>query len=122
MVFESDTLNGEKGSHFYPFIDFKYFLSESTGLQVYGGLGGGMKRNTYQSFLKDNLYLSNQLFINNTNELLNVYVGANTRLIEGLVLDLSLSYKSMRNLHYFVNNNFDRSRFDIVYDEKPSKN
>jgi len=121
LVFESDTLNGEKGSHFYPFFDFKYLVSEAIGLQLYGGLGGDMRRNTYQSFLKENLYLSDQLFINNTNELLNMYIGANSRLVDGLVLDLSMSYKSLRNLHYFVNSSFDRSRFDIIYDDKDVK-
>ncbi len=121
MVFESDTLNGEKGSHFYPFIKFNYLLSKDSGLQIYGGLGGDMRRNTYQSLLKENPYLNKELFVNNTNELLNVYLGANTKLIEGLMLDLSVSYKSLRNLHYFVNNSFDRSRFDISYDDKVVK-
>lgn len=74
-------------------------------LNVYTGIAGDLKTNTYKNFTEVNPYVSPTLFITQTSEKHNVFLGFNGVINNDLSFNLSASYKEEQDKALFIRNN-----------------
>ena len=116
-AYDNDMINGGSGEfHIYPhvFLNYPLFINE---LNVFGGVTGGIERNSYASLLNENRWFSmdsNSIF--NNNKTIDFFGGLKGNFVQKLGYKAQLSFKNYQNLHFYINNQFDSTRFDIVTD------
>lgn len=74
-------------------------------LNVYTGISGDLKTNTYKKFTEVNPYVSPTLFITQTSEKYNAFLGFNGVINNDLSFNLSASYKEEQDKPFFIRNN-----------------
>jgi len=73
-------------------------------LNIYGGVTGDLKTNTYKDFSEENPYISPTLLITQTLEKLNLFVGFNGKINNNLSFNIKGSYKKEENKPLFLRN------------------
>lgn len=73
-------------------------------LNIYGGVAGDLKTNTYKDFSEENPYISPTLLITQTLEKLNLFVGFNGKINNNLSFNIKGSYKKEENKPLFLRN------------------
>ena len=104
------------GFHLYPhiFLNYPLFVNE---LNVFGGVTGGIERNSFNSLLNENLwYLMDTSLIFNNNNTINFFGGVKGNFSQKLGYRATISYKNYKNLHFFINNPLDSTHFIITTD------
>ncbi|MCL7763643.1 hypothetical protein MPF19_09475 [Polaribacter sp. Z014] len=104
-------------------------------LNIYGGFSGDLHTNTYKNFTEENPYVSPTLFITQTLEKSNIYLGLKGRIINDLSFNIKASFKSEEDKPLFLrntsksngsNNTYNGSNlkgyeygnsFDVLYDD-----
>lgn len=81
----------------------KEIMNES--LQVYGGISGDLKTNTYKSFSENNPFISPTIFITQTAEKMNAFLGFNGVLNNSVSFNVSASFKNEQDKPLFLKNN-----------------
>lgn len=101
------SFDGENSiNHFLVYPDVKIqkkILKES--LQVYSGISGDLKTNTYQDFSKENPFVSPTLFITQTAEKMNAFLGFSGVLNNSISFNVFASFKNEQDKPLFVKNN-----------------
>lgn len=88
----------------YPDIKIqKEILKES--LQVYGGVSGDLKTNTYRDFSEENPFVSPTIFITQTAEKMNAFLGFAGVLNNSVSFNVSASFKNEQDKPLFLKNN-----------------
>ena len=77
----------------------------SNHLNIYLGLSGDLHTNTYKNFTEKNPYVSPTLFITQTLEKSNLYIGFNGKINNQLSYHIKTSYKSEEDKPLFLKNN-----------------
>jgi hypothetical protein len=101
--------------HLYPRVHAEYAVVPGM-FGVFGGIDGGMQKNTLRSFTYQNPYLRNNVPLSQTNKAFEIYGGAQGN-VSGLNYRAKLSYGNYKNLYLFNNSFTDTSRFTVLYDK-----
>lgn len=115
---DDDTLNGAKNFHIYPQVFFNYPLLVNE-INVFGGITGGLERNSLTSLLNENRFFKpdSSFVIFNNNNTIEFYGGLKGNFSQKLGYKAQLSYKNYKNLHFFVNEPSPFGHFTIVSDK-----
>jgi hypothetical protein len=73
-------------------------------LNIYGGITGNLNTNTYKDFTDENPYISPALFITQTLEKTNLFVGFNGKINNNLSFNIKANIKSEENKPLFLRN------------------
>ena len=74
-------------------------------LNIYSGVNGDLHTNTYKNFTENNPFVSPTLFITQTSEKYNTFLGFNGKLNHDISFNISGSYKEEEDKPLFVSNN-----------------
>ena len=113
FVTESDEPSVEKTSVF-PMLQMDFGASDY--IHLFGGVGGDVQFNSYQSYLKQNAWMRTQSQLKNTNQVGHVYGG-----IKGIggnkVIDFEAQYDyaEYSDLPFYVNAVSATNKFDVQY-------
>lgn len=115
--FSAATQGGDPGQSFffYPDIMAEYQLA-GRYLIAYGGITGHLDFNTYQSFAKENIWLSPDVELRNTNTLFELFAGAKGSLSNRFSFFSKVSYSSVENMAFYLNDPLFPQQFQVVYD------
>jgi hypothetical protein len=99
-----DTENSVNNFLLYPDIHIqKPILKEK--LNIYGGITGDLKTNTYKDFTNDNPYISPTIFMTQTSEKYNAFLGLNGIINNDISFNISASIKDESDKPLFLRNN-----------------
>ncbi len=74
-------------------------------LNIYGGISGDLKTNTYKDFTEENPYISPTIFMTQTSEKYNVFLGFNGLINNNISFNISASIKEEDDKPLFLRNN-----------------
>lgn len=95
--------SGEKDKfHIYPYFRVDMHIVEDA-FDVFGELGGNLKRNSFKSISRENPFTYSNLDLQNTNVKLDVVAGVKVRLERQLYAIGSVRYTSAQDELYFLN-------------------
>ncbi|CAD5278090.1 putative TonB-dependent receptor [Imperialibacter sp. EC-SDR9] len=110
-VYQSDSL--VPASQVYPVLKGKYQFGKSFG--IFGELSGNSQLNTWQGMSARNPYLAQGVDIHNSNNILNLGLGAQGNLAF-MSYKVGLSQKVFKQFGVFLNSPDDPSKFILAYD------
>ncbi|MFN9864432.1 MAG: hypothetical protein ACK55U_13595, partial [Bacteroidota bacterium] len=114
-AFENDTLGTEKSFRFYPNVHATYELSD--GVQVFGALTGDIDRVSLHTLSRENIWLNQNVGLNNTNRTIEILGGLKGKLSGKVAYQAGLSIANLKNLYFYQNNLSTPSKFDVIFDE-----
>lgn len=114
--YSSDTLKGSNGLHLYPAIHGNYNLKPGK-VTVFAGIGGGMDKNTYRTFIQQNPYVGSDPVLSHSNRKIDLYVGSNGNIDDKVSYTVKMSYRAYTNQYFFTNSITDSSQFSVLYDK-----
>jgi len=103
LITSLDTENDITNSFILPDIFIKGVIVKNY-LNIYGGVSGDLKTNTYKDFSEENPYISPTLFMTQTFEKLNLFAGFNGKINNNLSFNIKASYKTEENKPLFLRN------------------
>lgn len=118
LAVENDTLDA-KNLHLYPDVKVTYPLTPS--IDLIGTLTGGIDRVSLQTLMRQNRWLNAAIPIYHTNKVFDFQAALNMRLNSNVFVNTGLSFASLKNLYFFVNNDDNQAKFDMVYDAGATK-
>jgi len=104
IVSSFDTENSVNNFLVYPDVLIKKTIFKEY-LNIYGGIFGGLKTNTYKDFTEDNPYISPTLFMTQTSEKYNIFVGLNGLISNDISFNISASINDEEDKPFFIRNN-----------------
>jgi hypothetical protein len=104
VVGSFDTENSVNNFLIYPDILIKKPIIKEY-LNIYGGISGGLKTNTYKGFTEENPFISPTLFMTQTSEKYNLFVGLNGLIDNDLSFNISASINDEEDKPFFIRNN-----------------
>jgi hypothetical protein len=99
-----DTENSINNFLIYPDVHIQKPIIEEF-LTIYGGITGDLKTNTYKQFSNENPYISPTLFMTQTSEKYNAFVGVNGNLNNDISFNVSAGLKQEDDKPLFLRNN-----------------
>lgn len=99
-----DTENSVNNFLVYPDVHIQKPIIEEV-LNAYGGVTGDLKTNTYKQFSDENPYISPTIFMTQTSEKYNAFVGLNGNLNNDISFNVSASLKAEDDKPLFLRNN-----------------
>jgi hypothetical protein len=90
-------------------------------LNAYTGVTGGLKTNTYKDFTEENPYVSPTLFMTQTSERYNVFLGANGKINNDMSFNFKASYKNEEDKPLFIRNNSKSNGTNLIANSIPLK-
>jgi len=104
--------------HFYPNIEASLAVIPKI-LKIYGGLTGGLKKNSFKSISDENPFINTTSPLGFSNKQFEIYGGVNTSLTKAIDLNASISNTSTDGMPLFVNDtmNIAHNMFTVVYDK-----
>jgi hypothetical protein len=114
LVYQDDVSYASDALNVYPVLEVKY--DRYKWLRPYVGISGDIQRNSLQGFLQENPLLAPQATLRHTNQRFLFFGGARGDVVEQVSWHTGFSVGNHKNLHCFVNNDQDPSRFDVQYD------
>ncbi|MEP2771808.1 MAG: TonB-dependent receptor [Fulvivirga sp.] len=113
-IYEDDTLGGADELHFFPLAKASYDLSDY--LKVYAGISGDIQKQTYNSLIAANPYLQSNQQVFHNHKTFDFYAGIEGKVTSKIGFGAGFSLANYQNLHYFINDPTDQSRFVVAYD------
>jgi hypothetical protein len=113
--YENDTIFNTNNVHIYPNAKVSYQIMPNQ-IWAYAGIDGAMQKNTWRSFMRENMFLDRSVNLAHTNKTLDLFGGVKGNATEKLNFDTRVAYQNYKNLPFYVNNPLDQSRFWVVYD------
>ncbi|MFT6699142.1 MAG: hypothetical protein ACJAVD_000632 [Porticoccaceae bacterium] len=104
IVGSFDIENSVNNFLMYPDILIKKTILKEY-LNIYGGISGGLETNTYKGFTDENPYISPTLFMTQTSEKYNVFVGLNGLINNDISFNISASINDEEDKPFFIRNN-----------------
>lgn len=103
--------------YFYPNVELSYNIFEDI-IIPYGGVSGGLKKNSYKSITDENPFVLSSLVLQNTNTKYELYGGLRGTLSSRIAYTTKVSYASVGNMMLYVNDytQLMQNRFDVIYD------
>ncbi len=88
---------------------------------IFGGLTGDVLKTDFRGLSNDNFYLNKSVTLKNAVEKMNIYGGVKGNAGAGFGFKAKAYYKTIQDMPLFVNNAFEPSKFDVIYDNGNSK-
>jgi hypothetical protein len=99
---------GEKAKfHFYPDIEARLHIVPQI-FTFYAGLNGGMRRNSYLSFVEENPYLSNMVDLGFTDEKTKIFAGIQLGISRSLSIGARASFAFCAGKPFFINDTLQK--------------
>lgn len=114
FMVSSGTVDDASKTGFYPHARAAYSLTDKWSL--YGFVSGGQTWNGLNDLINENQFLDDSLLIVNSENTLQFGGGLKGSPIKHLLLDASLSYRSIKLMPFYVPSGSDSSRYSITYD------
>ncbi len=114
VVFENDTIGKDKSIHIFPDLKASYPLGKS--VEVYAGLTGDIDKVSLHTLARENAWLNANIGIFNTNRTIEFNGGLNGKFGK-LAVGTGFAFANLKDFYYYQNDQTDRSRFIIVFDE-----
>jgi hypothetical protein len=112
----ADKFNSTK-FYFYPTISFSYNIFENI-IIPYGGITGGLQKNSFKSFTDVNPFVVSQLTMQNSSKQYEVYGGLKGALSSKTSYNIRVSQQKLNNMALFVNDTTGyKNKFDVIYDD-----
>lgn len=118
VALEDDTLD-TKDFHLYPDVKVTYPLNET--IDFVGALTGGMEKVSLQSLANENIWLAPAVALSHTNKVFDLQAGVRARLGGKILAGAGISFASLKNLYYFINDPTNASKFLVTYDQGSTK-
>ncbi|MEM6264707.1 MAG: TonB-dependent receptor [Bacteroidota bacterium] len=99
---------------FVPLVEFRYYVVPNE-VTAFAGFSGGMTYNRYFDMARTNRFLSNEIVIRPTIELMNIYAGVSGNYTERLDYNAKVSYRRVEDQLIFVAPE-NGTTFQAVYD------
>ncbi len=115
IAYENDTASNAGRMHFYPKAEVSLSPAESIDISV--GVEGNMNPVTYRSLITENPFINNSTPLLHSNKMVDFYGEIKGRIAGGFGFNAGFSVANYQNMYYFVNNNLDSTRFDVLYDQ-----
>lgn len=115
IVNHSDTLNNTNETQLFPALTVGYELNED--ISVYGILDGDVEAVTFKNIVKENPFVNSNLPTFHTNKNLDVLLGVKGSLVQYLAFDFGIRSAVFKNLYFYVNDPFELSKFNVLYDQ-----
>ena len=125
MLFPNDEREKTK-AFFYPDIQARLHIVPNI-FTLYAGIDGGLRRNSYLSYIQENPYLYDVLFTGFMNEKLRAFGGVKIGLSRSLSIGAKISYSICDDMPFFINELWNGSfvpepyshlnaLFDVIFD------
>jgi len=118
VAVENDTLDS-KDLHFYPDVKVTYPLTPS--IDVVGTLTGGIDKVSLQTLMRQNRWIASAIPIYHTNKVFDFQAALNARLSSNVFVNTGISFASLKNLYFFVNDVENQAKFNMEYDDGATK-
>lgn len=105
---------GNQRIHIFPAISMDLMLIKNY-LTIFGNLGGNVEKNTFKGFTDENIYINQNILLKNTVEKLDASGGIRGTFAPNIGYKAMVSYKTIGDLSYFVNDSTERSKFNVAY-------
>ena len=96
-----------KKANIYPDIEVRLSIVPKV-FSLYAGLDGGMKKNSYLSFVKENPYLSDVIQLGFTDEVMKIFAGTQIAILRSLSIGVRGSYGLYDGRQYFMNDTMQK--------------
>ena len=97
--------NKKNRTYFYPDIQARLHIVPNI-FTLYAGIDGGLKRNSYLSYIQENPYLSKFLTTGFMHEKFRFFGGVKVGLSRSLSIGAKASYSVCENMPFFINNSY----------------
>jgi hypothetical protein len=87
---------------------------------LFGGLNGDVLKTSLKELSSENPYINKNLSIKNSVEKMNVYAGIKGNTGAPFGYKIMAYYKTLEDMQFFVNNQTEVNRFDVIYDNGKS--
>ena len=114
IVGSFDTENSVNNFLIYPDVHIQKPIIEEF-LNVYGGVSGDLKTNSYKSFTDANPYVSPTIFMTQTSEKYKAFIGANGNLNNDISFNISANLKQEDDKPLFLRNNSKSDGINTTY-------
>jgi len=114
VVIQNDTLQDRGDVLLYPVVGVNYHINDN--INAYLRMDGDLDKVSYQSLINENPYLNNQAPILHTNKKFSLDWGVKGSLTSILYFKAGWSFAYNKDMHFFVNDSLDASRFNVMYD------
>lgn len=115
-----DRFNGKNGFYFYPQLNLHYDVYKSL-VVPYGGVTGGLIKNSMRSLVNENPFTDTTLHLYNTDNKYNFFAGLRGHLSSKTSYDVKATYSRMDSLYFFVTNytgpQMIYNQFSVLYDD-----
>lgn len=103
--------------YFYPNVELSYNIFEDI-IIPYGGVTGGLKKNSFRSLTDGNPFVLSSLTLQNTNTKYELFGGLRGTLSSRIAYTTRVSYAAVGNMALYVNDygQLLQNRFDVIYD------
>lgn len=115
IAYENDTAANADRVHFYPRGEVS--ISPAESVEALLGITGNMEPVTYRSLITENPFLNDQTPLLHSNKTIDFYGNIKGRIAGSVGFNAGFSVANYQNMYYFVNNNIDSTRFDVLYDQ-----
>ncbi|MDB2571640.1 hypothetical protein N9X82_04125 [Polaribacter sp.] len=116
-----DTENSATNILAYPDVQISKSINKDA-LIFYTGVSGDLKTNTYQDFSQENPYVSPTLFITQTSEKMNIFLGASGNINKVFSFNFKASYKEEEDSPFFIRNNSKSNGTNLIANNIPLEN
>lgn len=113
-VYEDDTLGTSDDLHFYPLAEASYRLSSV--LEAYAGIRGNVEKQTLRQLVGSNPFLQSNQPVYHNNKTFDFYGGLRGKVASNVSYHAGLSLANYKNLHFFINDPTEQSKFVLAYD------
>ncbi|HRH33586.1 MAG TPA: hypothetical protein PKY12_00935 [Catalimonadaceae bacterium] len=106
--------------HFHPQLLLQQAVFQQK-LLAFAGIGGGMVKRNLRSFLEVNPYLAPNVYLRHENQLLNFFVGVKGQFQGQWQYRSQLSFETLANQAFYLNDTTNREKFQLVYDDNNTR-
>lgn len=118
VALENDSIDS-KDFHFYPDVKLTYALNDV--VDFVGSLSGGMEKVSLQTLSNENIWLAPSIATFHTNKKFDLNAGIRAKLGGKVLAGAGISFATLENLYFFLNDPADQSKFQVTYDEGTTK-
>jgi hypothetical protein len=118
VAIENDTLDS-KSFHLYPDLKATYPINDF--VDFVGSLSGGIEKVSLQSLANENLWLAPAVALSHTNKIFDLQAGLRAKLGSKVLAGAGVSFASLKNMYFFLNDTSDAAKFQVVYDQGATK-
>lgn len=118
IALENDSIDS-KDFHFYPDVKLTYALNDV--IDFVGSLSGGMEKVSLQTLSHENIWLAPSVATFHTNKKFDLNAGIRAKLGGKVLAGAGISFATLENLYFFMNDPTDQSKFQVAYDDGTTK-